>query len=358
MMMIHMWMMVASLGFATCVMGEPNVPVEVKSHAQPYPTFGEIERLDASLDRLIPSNSKIEKLAEGFDWSEGPTWFPAEKSLLFSDVPRDTIYRWRENDGVSVYMKPSGFSGENFTGREPGSNGLAVDAKGRLLICQHGDRRVAMLDVKNSKPILSQVVTIVDRWEGKRLNSPNDLVIAPDGSIYMTDPPYGLPGNMNDPGKEIPWQGVYRIDREGKMTLVTKELERPNGIGLSPDGKTLYVANSHGPRPIVMAFDVKADGTVDQGRVFFDSTELKKRHPKRPGGHDGMAVDAEGNVWATGPGGVLILSPTGKHLGTLLTGQNTGNCTFGGEDGRTLYITADMFLARVRVNVRGIGAPN
>ena len=204
-----------------------------------------------------------------------------------------------------------------------------------------------------SKPS-SRFETLAGAFRGNRFNSPNDLVYNRKGELYFTDPPYGLVKKEKDPKREIDFQGVYLLRNNGKVDLVTKELERPNGIILSPDEKTLYVANSHGPRPIWMSFDLKPNGLVKQGRVFFDSTSYRGKHPDRQGGNDGMKVDKQGNLWATGPGGVLVFSPEGDHLGTILTGQRTANCAFG-DDGSTLYMTADMFLMRIRTSVTGLG---
>lgn len=315
----------------------------ITSLTAPYPVFGEIERLDPALDALLAPDATMVKLAEGFNWSEGPVWMKPERQLVFSDVPENIAYRWREGHGVDVFLNPSGFTGDAYDGRERGSNGLATDREGRLLLSQHGNRQIARLN-----PDGRTFTTVADRFEGKRFNSPNDLVVDRQGNIFFTDPPYGLgPGSP----VEIDFHGVYRVTPAGVVTLVSKELERPNGIALSPDEKTLYVANSHGPRPIIMAFDLAPDGTAGPGRVFFDGTELRKT---RRGAFDGMRVDAQGNLWATGPGGVLVINAQGKHLGTLLTGQNTGNCTFG-EDGSVLYVMADMYLVRIATKTRGQG---
>lgn len=307
-------------------------------------TLGVIERLDPALDALVPPDAVMEKLAEGFDWSEGPVWRPADGSLLFSDVPRNTVYQWKAGEDIHVFLKPSGFSGQVQPGqKEPGSNGLTLDAEGRLVLCQHGDRQIARLEPDRSlTPLASQ-------FEGKRFNSPNDLVYHSNGDLYFTDPPYGLPKLNQDPAKELPFNGVYRLAKDGSLTLLTRELSFPNGLAFSPDEKTLYVANSDPLRSIWMAYEVKPDGTLGPGRVFFDATPLR---PGRKGLPDGMKVDARGNLFATGPGGVLIFSPEGKHLGTLQTGQATANCAWG-EDGSTLYLTADMFLCRVRTATRG-----
>ena len=244
-----------------------------------------------------------------------------------------------------MFLKPSGYTGsEPFTGREPGSNGLTFDAKGSLVLCQHGDRRVARREGDH-------FVTVADRFDGKRFNSPNDLVYAKDGSLYFTDPPYGRPKTFDDPDREISWQGVYRVAPDGKVSVLVKDLKAPNGIGLSPDGKTLYVAQSDGEKPYVMAYPVQADGSVGAGRIFFDATPLKK---DGPGGPDGLKVDKDGNVFATGPGGVLVLTPKGEHLGTIHTGVPTANCAFGG-DGSTLYLTANDMLCRVKTTTKGLG---
>jgi gluconolactonase len=328
----------------------------VVSHAAPYPTFGSIERLDPALDEILAPDAKLEKLADGFDWTEGPVWVKKGKYLLFSDIPPNAIYKWVEGKGVTLFMQPSGYHGKDTTLKEPGTNGLTIDGKGNLLMAAHGDRRLARLG-SLSQPNGRQI-TLVEKYKGKRLNSPNDLVIHSSGDIFFTDPPYGMtrkdPAAKIDPAeKELPFQGVFRLDTKGKATLLHDDLERPNGITLSPDEKTLYVANSHPPRPIWMAFDVKPDRTLANGRVFFDAAPLIAK-TKRKGMPDGMKVDTKGNLFATGPGGVLIFSPSGKHLGTVLTGEATANVAFG-DDGSTLYITADMYLARIKTKVKGQG---
>jgi gluconolactonase len=319
------------------------------TNSLPNKTIGEIERLDPALDALVPEDAKMEVLCEGFAWSEGPAWVREGGFLLFSDVPNNAIIRWDEKAGCRLFLKPSGFTGVAGRGGESGSNGLALDRRGRLLLCQHGDRRVARLDASldDPQPIF---VTLADKFTGKRFNSPNDLVVHSNGAIYFTDPPYGLEKGVDDPAKEISFQGVYRIAPDGKVTLVTKELEGPNGIALSPDEKTLYVANSPAARPIIMAFAVQGDGSVGEGRVFFDTRKLSEA---REGACDGIAVDQHGNLFATGPGGVLVIAPDGKHLGTLLTTKRTANCKFG-EDGSTLFITADDCLLRIRLTTRGM----
>jgi gluconolactonase len=258
----------------------------------------------------------------------------------------NTIFQWSEREGISIFLQPSGYTGKVPRGGEPGSNGLARDREGRLILCQHGNRQIARLE-KNGK-----FITIANQYRSRKLNSPNDVVVKSNGDIYFTDPPYGLPNNVNDRTKELPFQGVYRWSATDKhVTLLTSDLSRPNGLAFSPDEKILYIANSDPTNAVWMAFSVKADGTLDKGRVFFDATPMTKGKKGLP---DGMKVDARGDLWATGPGGVLIISPEAKHLGTLATGEATGNCAWG-DDGSTLYITADMYLCRVRTKVKGAG---
>lgn len=308
-----------------------------------YPTLGRIIREDPRLDQLIAPGAQIEVLASGFEWSEGPVWLPDEKALLFSDIPKNSVMIWREGQPARVYLKPSGYTGLGEYGREPGSNGLTLDSKGRLVSCEHGDRRISVLERDGGKR------TLVDNFEGKRLNSPNDLVYDSQGNLYFTDPPYGLPKQWDDPRRELDFCGVYRLGTDGKLTVLTKELARPNGIAFSPDEKTLYVAQSDPKRAIWMAYSLTPQGTVGGGRVFADVTAMVG---KMRGSPDGLKVDKNGNLFATGPGGVHIYTPDGTRLGRIETGEATANVAWG-DDGSALYITADMYLCRVKTLTRG-----
>ncbi len=312
----------------------------------PAGTLGTIERLDPRFDRLIGRDARLEKLAAGFSWSEGPVWVARHGGyLLCSDTIENTIWRWQEGKGRSVFLKPSGAAFANHL-QEPGSNGLTLDAHGRLVACDHGNRRVYRLEGDGKTR-----TTLVDRYEGRRLNSPNDLVYRSNGDLYFTDPPYGLSlkGKEGFPGKELDFQGVYRLTPDGKLTLLTREMSRPNGLAFSPDEKTLYVANSDPERAVWMAFPLKDDGTLGEGKVFFDSTRWAKTKKGLP---DGLKVDQDGHLFAAGPGGVLVFAPDGTHLGTIATGVPTANCAWGG-DGSVLYVTADKDLCRIRTKTRG-----
>ena len=307
--------------------------------------FGVIDRLDSRFDELIPPGAKLEKLAEGFDWSEGPVWVRDGGYLLFSDIPRNSVMKWQPDAGISLYLKPSGYTGAGDWGKEPGSNGLLIDKSGRLILCQHGDRRIARLEADRT------FKTLADRYQGKRLNSPNDGVFKSNGDLYFTDPPYGLPKNWDDPHRELDFCGVYRLSPGGEVTLLTKEMTRPNGIAFSPDEKTLYVAQSDPAAALWKAFPVNDDGTLGSSRVLHDVTSWVK---SKPGSPDGMKVDQRGYLFATAPGGVHVFAPDGTHLGGINTGERTANCAWG-DDGSTLYITADMYLCRIKTSTKGLG---
>src|SRR6185437_10717501 len=318
-------------------------------------TLGTIERLDPAFDQLIGRDAKLEVLATGHAWTEGPLWVPKDGGyLLFSDIPPNRIYKWQQGKGESIFMEPSGGTAKDAAQlKEPGSNGLILDPEGRLVMCEHGDRRVSRLDSWDGKA----KTTLAHLYKGKRLNSPNDGVFKSNGDLYFTDPPYGRSlrkpkGDDEFPDRDLDFCGVYRVSKDGKLTLLTKEMSRPNGIAFSPDEKTLYVANSDPAKAIWMAFPVKDDGTLGKGKVFRDVT--KSVGKDKPGLPDGMKVDAKGNVFATGPGGVLVFTPDGKHLGTIATGVPTSNCAWG-DDGSMLYVTADKALTRIKTKTKGKG---
>jgi gluconolactonase len=325
-------------------------PGATRGQDKKYPTVGKIERLDPRFDKLIPKGAVLEKIAEGFIWTEGPVWDKKGGYLLFSDIPNNVVNKWQEGKGVTTYLKPSGYTGKKprggKPGDEPGSNGLVIDAKGRLVLMQHGDRQVARVEEDGKQTVLAK------EYMGKRLNSPNDAVLKSNGDLYFTDPPYGLPKGWDDPARELDFCGVYRRSaKNGKIRLLTKEMSRPNGIAFSADEKTLYVANSDPKKAVWMAFDVKEDGTLGEGRVFFDASKWVGKLKGLP---DGMKIDRDGNLFATGPGGLLVFTPDGTHLGTILTGQPTANCTFG-DDGSTLYVAVNHWICRIRTATKGKG---
>ena len=301
---------------------------------------GSIVRLDPAFDTLVPQDARIEKVAGGFTFIEGPLWRPSNV-LWFSDVVGNVVRQWAPDGTVTVILQPGGYDGNSLpAGVFIGPNRMTADKDGAVLLCQHGNRRIVRIspDMK--------VTTLVDKFEGKKLNSPNDLVFRSDGSLYFTDPPYGLPKADDDPMKELQFNGVYRL-AGGKLQLLIKDLTRPNGIAFSPDEKILYVANSDEKRRLWMRYDVAADGSVSNGKVFADVTAEKEE-----GLPDGMKVDSIGNVYGTGPGGLWVFSPEGKHLGTIKPPEQPANCGWG-DDGKSLYITARTSLYRIKLAVAG-----
>lgn len=314
-----------------------------------YPTLGKVVRIDPSLDKLISPDAKIEVLSSGYQWSEGPVWVKNGGYLLFSDVPANTIYRWKEGDkSATPFLKPSGYTGMGRYSNEPGSNGLIINQKGELVACEHGDRRISAMPLK-----VGGKFSLADNFQGKRFNSPNDIVQHSSGSYYFTDPPYGLDKHENDQSREIDIFGVYRIGTDGKVSVATAELQRPNGLAFSPDEKILYVAQSDPNRAIIMAYPVQADGSLGKGKVFYDATPIVKEG-KLKGLPDGLKLDKKGNLFATGPGGILIISPEAKLLGRIDNNEPTANCAWG-DDGSTLYITSNMHLSRIKTLTVGIG---
>lgn len=309
-------------------------------------TLGAIERRDPRIDQLVSADATVEVLADGFTWLEGPTWSKKKGILLFSDIPGNTVYQWHPRRGVSQFLQPSGYTGDKpFEGREPGSNGLTFDPKGRLVLCEHGDRRVTRLEPDGSKTVLA------DRYRGKRLNSPNDVVFKSDGAMYFTDPPFGLPKTFDDPEKELDFSGVYRLSPDGDLMLLLSDIKAPNGIAFSPDEKTLYLTDVDPKRSAWLAFPVLENGALGQGRVFHDATMWRKM---RSGGPDGIKVDIHGNLYGAGPEAVYIFAPDGTHLGSIFTGVPTGNLSWG-DDGSSLFITAETRLLRIRLKTKGAG---
>ena len=325
----------ALLGFAFSVIAS------VASLAQTPSTIGRIEVLDSAMNQYVDDASKIEVLAGGFTWTEGPVWIADDGGghLLFSDIPRNSIFRWSASRGIELFMNPSGYTGVSYYGLEPGSNGLNLDSQGRLTMCEHGDRRVSVLTHGGGKQ------TLVDRYQGKRLNSPNDLTFDKAGNLYFTDPPYGLPERADDPRRELDFCGVYRLSNDGKLVLLTKVMTRPNGIGLSPDEKSLYVAQSDPNRPIWMKFPIQSNGSLGKGMVLHDASAAMEEFPGLP---DGMVVKKDGTIFGSGPGAIYVISPAGKLLGRIITGGRVSNCTFDVSE-KHLYITADNFLCRVKM---------
>jgi len=335
----------AHLVLVACGMMAVLGSVAAREKAGPVPA-GRIVRLDPRFDGLVPRDAVLETVVDGRMWVEGPVWDRRGGFMLFSDVPANSIFRWKEADGLSLFLKPSGYSGSRpFAGREPGSNGLTFDSEGRLVFCQHGDRRV----VRRERD--GRLTVLADRYEGKRLNSPNDLVYDSKGNLYFTDPPFGLPNAFEDPGKELPWQGVYRLSKDGRLELLIRDVRAPNGVAFSPDEATLYISNADLSRAVWLAYGLEADGGLGPGRVIFDATSWGKKDLGVP---DGMKVDRGGNLFAAGPGGIHVLTPRGEHLGSFETGVPTGNCAWGG-DGSDLYIAANTALRRVRLTTKGAG---
>jgi gluconolactonase len=320
-----------------------NTEKEVKTK---YKTIGSIERLDPALDNIISSNAKIEIIAEGFEWSEGPLWIEKQNMLLFSDVPMNTIYKWTEAKGKEVYLKPSGYTGsEPSVCKEPGSNGLILDKNGNLVLCQHGDRQMGRMDAPLDKPE-PKFISLASKYNGKRFSSPNDAVFNSAGELFFTDPPYGLQTQDDtDPKKEISFNGVYKIKTNGEVILLVDSITRPNGIAFLPGEKKLIVACSDPDRPNWYIYDVAGDSLIN-GKIFYSA--VNEHNEKVNGLPDGFKVDKNGNVFATGPGGVYIFNSEGKKLGGIKFEESTSNCALS-PDEKTLYVTNDMYVVRVKL---------
>jgi gluconolactonase len=343
-------------------------PFTQNSHTSPYFSAADtsnnksatplkIDKLNPAIENIVPSDAKLQRLATGFTWTEGPVWIPAGY-LLFADITSNSIRKLTPDGDVSIFMQPSGYKGSiPYGGKEPGSNGMTLDHHGRLTVAGHAQRDVWRLE---SLDPASQVTVLADSYQGKKLNSPNDLVYKSDGSLYFTDPPYGLRKQSDtDPEKELQVNGVYRIPHAtdqkpgsapatDQLQLLAKDLTRPNGIAFSPDEKYLYVDNSE-PRKLWKRYRVKEDGSLTDAKVFYDATS-----DPRPGAPDGMKIDRMGNVYSAGPGGIWIFSPEGKPLATILTPEPASNVAWGDADRKTLYITASTSVYRVRLKIPGV----
>jgi gluconolactonase len=320
----------AALLFAACT------PKETK-------TVGSIERLDPALDLIIDTDASVEILAEGYEWSEGPVWIEKENMLLYSDVPKNTIYKWTESKGAEVYLTPSGFTGPASTSNEPGSNGL-VYFNDSLVLCQHGDRRIARMNaaLNNPKP---EFITIAATYNNKQFSSPNDAAYNAKGELFFTDPPYGLEKNDADPAKEQLYNGVYKVSTSGTVSLLVDSLTRPNGIIIMPDQKKIIVANSDPEKAMWYEFELNDADSIINPRIFYNATPTLATDKGLP---DGLKVDRNGNIFATGPGGIWIFDSTGNVLGKIRLTELAANCALSPDD-KTLYITADMYLLRIKL---------
>ena len=308
-----------------------------------YKTTGSIERLNSSLDKVIDIESKAEIIAEGFDWSEGPLWIAKYNMLLFSDVPKNTIYKWTAAKGTEVYLTPSGFSGTNSKSKEPGSNGLLLDKNGNLVLCQHGNRQMARMEavLNDPKPVFS---TLAGNYDGKKFSSPNDAVFSQSGELYFTDPPYGLPmQNDHDPAKEISFNGVYKVNKSGEVVLLTDSITRPNGIAFLPGEKQLIVANSDPAKPNWYIYDVSGD-QLKNGRIFYRA-QMQKGERGLP---DGLKINRKGIVFASGPGGIWIFDSKAVLLGKIKLQEAASNVALSADE-KTLFVTNDMYLLRIKL---------
>jgi gluconolactonase len=334
--------MAAAVGLSlggSVVAAERAVPMTKMNEAR-------IDRWDPAMDAIVPADWKIEKLAEGFGWAEGPIWIRKGNYLLFTDVPGNKMWKWSEKGGLEKFLDPSGAADvDSAVWREAGANGLAIHDKKSILLADTGSRMIQRLDLKTRKK-----TPVASAFEGKKLSSPNDVTRTRSGVVFFTDPPYGFRKFDEAPEKEIPFNGVYRMGKDGKVTVIEKGLHRPNGVALSPDETTLYVAQSEPSKPIIMAYSLDAAGNVTGSKVFHDFTDLVSR--EAPGLPDGLTVAKDGTVFTTGPGGVIVLSRDGRRLGRISNGKATANCKFG-EDGKTLFMTSHDSLARIRLNIAG-----
>jgi len=305
-------------------------------------TMGSFEQIHPGVKEIISSDAKIEIIAEGFDWSEGPLWIEESRMLLFSDIPENSIFKWTAEKGKELYLKPSGYTGTVSRGGETGSNALLLNKNGQLVLCQHGDRRMAKMNAPLLQP-KPDFVTIADNYKGKKFDSPNDAVYRSNGDLFFTDPPYGLEKNTDDVLKEAPYQGVYKVSASGEVTLLTDSITRPNGIAFFPGEKSLIIANSDPLNPVWYMYDLDENDSLVNGKIFYNAMAASKQDAGMP---DGLKIDRKGNVYATGPGGVWIFNRNGQVLGKIRTDSLASNCALA-DDEKTLYVTADMYVLKV-----------
>ena len=347
--------LVALITVCTAACGDPPAPTPApaaeSAPAAAAPTViaeARIDRWDPAMDAIVPPDAKIEKIAEGFGWAEGPLWIKSGGYLLFADVPGSKMWKWSEQGGLEKFLDPSGAASYDANvWRETGANGLAIYDDNSILLADSGNRGIQRLDLatRTKTPVAMS-------FEGKKFSSPNDVVMMKNGVVFFTDPPYGFKKFDAAPEKEIAFNGVYRVGKDGTVTAIEKELTRPNGVALSPDEGILYVAQSEGTKAIINAYSLDKDGNVTGKKLFLDVTDLVA--PDAPGAPDGLTVAEDGTVFTSGPGGILVVSKDGKRLGRIWDGKQTANCAFG-DDGRTLYMTSSNFVARIRVNLKGAG---
>ena len=317
-----------------------SIAVFYSAGAQDIKPTGTVEYVSEELSSIIKKDAKLEILAEGFEFTEGPLWVAKEKMLLFSDVPANIIYKWTESEGKEVFLKPGGYTGAQERGGFKGPNGLILSPDGKLWISQHGDRRIAEMDAPLLEPT-ETYSTVVNSFDGKKLNSPNDLILSKAGNLYFTDPSYGL---ASDSKKEIDYQGVFKMSKSGQVTMLLDSIDQPNGIAMFPNQKTLLVSNSDPVKKRWYAYDLAEGGSIESGKIFYDASAASE-----PGLCDGFKIDKKGNVFASGPGGIWIFNDSGKLMGKInIKGATAANCALT-PDGKTLYITAEKYLLRMKM---------
>ena len=345
--MIRSLFLVSSVIALAACSNATDAPIDVE--APKIEAANVIGAVEMNVDGILPDGAQVENLGGSFGWSEGPVWIAEDNRLLFTDVPGNTIWSFKDGEGLTEYLKPSGHAlpvPDHIS--SAGANGLIRLSENEIILPDHGNRGVYAMNLSTKEKRL-----IVEKFEGKQFNSPNDAVLHETGILFFTDPPYGLKGQDESEFKEIPFNGVYALSPNGDVTLIDDSLTRPNGIILSPDQKTLYVANSDPKQNLWKAYSVAEDGTVGNGRLLLDATA--DLEAGEVGLADGMAIDTEGRIYATGPGGVIVISPEGERLGLIRTGKRIANVTFGGENGDVLYMTSHDILARVQTSVKGFG---